>query len=57
MTQYNKVAATPLAGGVTAIVVWALGLAGVQMPTEAAVGLAGMLDMLFTYLIPNSPSQ
>lgn len=49
----NKTVLTGGAGiAVAPIIVWALGLFGVEVPAEVAAGIAGILALVVSYFVP-----
>lgn len=49
---YDKVAAGGVAGAATIVLVWLLGLAGVDMPPEVASAATALLGWLAAYWLP-----
>lgn len=52
----NKVAGAGLAGAVSIVIVWALGMTGVDVPPEVASAITTILAFGTAYLIPENAS-
>lgn len=53
-TPTRKVAAGTTAGAASAVIVWALSLAGVDMPAEVGAAIATLLAAAAGYLVPDA---
>lgn len=54
MTPTRKVGAGALAGAVTVILVWAIGLAGVDVPVAVAQAITVVLTFITAYMVSES---
>lgn len=53
----TKVAAGGLAGGISTLIVWGLGAAGVEVPPEVAAALATLVAFGVAYFVPERKEQ
>jgi putative flippase GtrA len=50
----RKVAVGGVTGAVTGIIVWAVGLAGIEIPAEVAVYISTILSFAASYFVPDA---
>jgi hypothetical protein len=53
----RKITAASLAAAVSLIIVWAVGLAGADVPAEVASAITTVLTVGTGYLVPEKPGQ
>lgn len=57
MKPDRKVAAGGLAGALATVVVWVIGLFGVDVPGDVGAAIATILMFAVAYIVPNQPSE
>lgn len=54
MTPYTKVTAGALAGALSVLLVWILGLLGVSVPGEAAAAFTTIFTFAVSWIVPET---
>lgn len=53
----TKVAAGGLAGGLSMLIIWGIGAAGVEVPAEVAAAITTLITFAVSYFVPEKASS